>query len=132
MAVECRSTYGVIFLPIIVGQVWAAVRACLATHRCRASRLSWWPRRVENTGSVDWPARSVSQTRNMVAMLLVRGCDALFAALAVAAEMRPRAREVDVVDDEHGEFGGVQPGLDGDSEHGAVAASGPCVLVGCL
>src|SRR5262249_10557650 len=50
--------------------------------------------------------------------------DPVFAALAVAGDVRPGA-EVDVADGEPGELGNAQPGLGGEQDQRVVAPPGP-------
>ena len=54
---------------------------------------------------------------------------ALLSALAVAADVRAGA-ERDVAAVEADQFGDAQPGLDGERQHGVVAATFPAVAVG--
>ena len=102
---------------------WRA-RRCSTASRLRGCRRGRW-----NSGSAGSPARSVSQARRTATVCGGERGDPLFAALAEAGDVRPGA-EVDVAAGQAGQLGDAQPGLDGEAEHGVVAAAGPGGAVG--
>jgi hypothetical protein len=88
MAAVCRRTWGVMVLPVRLGQDAAAVRACAVRRTATASRLSRVPPRVVNTnplagcsgGGGRWCGEEVVQDGHG---LVVQRGDAVLASFAV-------------------------------------------------
>ena len=129
MAAVCLSVCGVTFFSLIDGQLSAAAAACLATSRSTASRESRPPAWVGNSGPVGAGAELGEPGPQHLDGLAGQRCCPVFAALAVAADVRAGA-EVRVLAGEAGELRYPQAGLDGEQEQGVVAAAVPGPPVG--
>ena len=129
MAAVCLSVCGVTFFSLIDGQMAAAADACLATSRSTASRESRPPARVGKSGPSRDGAELGEPGFQHPDGLAGQRCGPVFAAFAVAADVRAGA-QVRVLAGEAGEFRYPQSGLDGEQEQGVVAAAVPGLPVG--
>ena len=128
MAAVWRSVCMVTRLALMDGQL-AAARARWWARRCSiASRLSWPPVMVGNSGSVGGCGPFGEPGLQDGFGGRDEGCAPFLSAFADGVHVGASA-EGDVGAGQRGEFGDPQPGLDGEGEYGVVAATGPAGLV---
>jgi hypothetical protein len=111
IAAVWRSVCGEIVLACSDAQASAAVVTCLASSQATASRLRRPPRLVGNSGSAGLPGAFVLPDAQHCGGLSGQRGDALFAAFAVAVQVRS-AGERDVGAVQAGQLGDAQSGLD--------------------
>ena len=104
---------------------------CLVSRRSRPSRLSRLPRLVGNSGSSDSAGAFGEPDAQDRDGDLGERRDAVLAAFAAAADVRPGC-EVHVAAVQAGQLGGAQPGLDRGQQQRVVASAGPGRAVGSV